>query len=249
MAKQTGIIRLKGTIGDINFYSTVTGGDLARAAGGGYSKNSKNKSSLVRTMENASEFGDCSRIKKALRISLAPFLCVRKDGSLHGRMMTLLTKLKTLDRVNVRGKRKVGKGLETPVGLHLLRNFVFTPACSVLDILACSADFDFNTRILSITNFDIKNVKFPSGATHMALTMGLLHFNFDNIEYRLKNSVPLYIDKHYDATSFEMSTNIPEVEGTAIAVLGMKFYQKVESTYYLFKNANAVGVEILGIKV
>ena len=248
MAKQTGIIKLKGTIGNINYYESKNGGHLARAAGGGYQKGSKGKESMVRTMENASEFGRCSKTKKAFRIALAPFLCVRKDGALHGRMVQLFTKLKDLDPVNSRGNRYVARGLETLKGIELLRSFVFTPSCNVTEVLAASLHYDFDTRTLSVTNFDIKNAGFPSGATHMALTLGLLHFDFDTLAYRLKNSVPLYIDKNYSATSFEINTDLPEVDGRAVAVLGMKFYQRVESTYYLFKSANAVGVEVLGIR-
>lgn len=248
MAKQTGIIKLKGTIGDINYYESKNGGHLARAAGGGYQKGSKGKESMLRTMENASEFGRCSKTKKAFRIALAPFLCVRKDGALHGRMVQLFTKLKDLDPVNSRGNRYVARGLEALKGIEMLRSFVFTPSCNVTEVLAASLHYDFDSRTLSVTNFDIKNVGFPSGATHMALTLGLLHFDFDTLAYRLKNSVPLYIDKNYSATSFEINTELPEVDGWAVAVLGMKFYQRVESTYYLFKSANAVGVEILGIR-
>jgi len=102
MAKQTGSIKLKGTIGDINYYKSKNGGHLARAAGGGFQKGSMHKESMVRTMENATEFGRCSKTKKVFRIALAPFLCVRKDGALHGRMMQLFTKIKDLDLVNSR---------------------------------------------------------------------------------------------------------------------------------------------------
>lgn len=248
MARQTGIIRLKGTIGDVNFYSTSTGGDLARSAGGGFnSMDNKNKPTMVRVRENANEFGHCSKVKRVFKLSLAPFLCIRKDGSLHGRMMTLFTKIKSLDRNNTRGNRKVDMGLETSLGIHLLRSFVFTPACNVMDVLGASIDYDFLSRRCSMTNFDVRNISFPAGATHLALTLGLLHFDFDTLTYKLRSSTPVYIDKMHSATSLELSVEDPEVVGMQIAVLGLKFYQEVDSTYYLFKSANAVGVEVLGV--
>ncbi|MCG2420618.1 hypothetical protein K8089_16475, partial [Aequorivita sp. F47161] len=92
----------------------------------------------------------------------------------------------------------------------------------------------------------MKNVQFPAGATHLALTLGLLHFDFSTLEYRLKSSTPLYLDKSYSPNSFEMQVDLPDVAGTAIAVLGLKFYQEVQGTYYLFRSANAVGVANLG---
>ncbi len=247
MAKQTGTIKLKGTIGDINYYKSKNGGHLARAAGGGFQKGGMHKESMVRTMENATEFGRCSTTKRVFKNALAPFLCVRKDGELHGRMVQLFTRLKDLDAVNKRGERRVGRGLDTSKGKQLLRDFAFTPSCIITEVLACSLNYDFDTQILSVTNFDIKNVSFPAGATHMALTVGRLHFDFDTLEFSLKNSTPLYMDKHYSATSFDMNTGLPEVGGLALAVLGLKFYQKVENTYYLFKSANAFGVEVLGV--
>src|SRR5690554_993298 len=250
MAKQTGPIRLKGTIGDINFYKHRTAGDVAREKGGGFSEEAyRNKrESLARPRENATEFGHCSQVKSKFRLSLAPFLCVRKDGQLHGRLMQLFTKLKTLDRVNIRGGRKVAPGLESPMGRRLLENFVFTPRCAVMEVLGASASFDFPSRTLSVSNLDIKSVRFPKGATHLALTLGLLHFDFGTLDYQLKCSAPFYIDREYNASSFDMNVNLPDGGGVAMAVLGVKFYQQVEGTYYLFRSARAGGMDIVGLR-
>jgi hypothetical protein len=249
MARQTGVIRLKGTLGEVNFYSTSSGGHLARTAGGGFnSKDIKTKPSMVRVRENASEFGQCSKVKRAFKLSLAPFICIRKDGSLHGRMMALFTKIKSLDRVNARGSRTVGNGLESALGLHLLSDFKFTPACSVTNILGASIHYDFIGRSCKITNFDAKSVHFPAGATHLALTLGLLHFDFNALSYSLKTGTPLYIDRTTDANTLELTVSEPENGGIQIAVLGLKFYQAIDGTYYLFNSANAVGVEVLGVE-
>ncbi len=249
MAKQVGIIRLKGTIDGINYYAHKDAGDLARKAGGGFSPGSHKKESNVRPRENASEFGHCSRVKGRFRFALIPFLSVRKDGSLHGRFMQLFTALKKLDKVNNRGERKVARGLETPLGRHLMQHFEFTRQCRVLDILGASVNFDFTSRTLQVTNFNIEHVSFPAGATHLSLTLGLLHFDFDTLQYQLKCSTPFYVERDFNESSFEMHVALPEGNGMAMAVLGMKTYQKVEGTYYLFKGANAVGVENLGIEV
>lgn len=245
MAKQTGVIRLIGTLDGINFYGKK---GYARTAGGGYTKeNIKTKPSMARTRENATEFGHCSTVKSRFRISLAPFLSVRKDGKLHGRMMQLFPQLMQLDRVNSRGNRRVAKGLETPRGRQLFGDFVLSPACNIFDVLGTSGVFDFPTRTLEVANFDIKDVRFASGATHMALTLGLLHFDFESLGHKLKTSVPFYMDKTYVGTSFSMSVDLPETPGTAIGVLGVKFYQEVAGTYYLLRDAKAVGVDILGV--
>lgn len=247
MAKQVGSIRLKGTIDGINFYHHKDVGHLARKAGGGYTTAAYKKDKVSRTRENASEFGHCSRAKSKFRIALAPFLCIRKDGRLHSRMIQLFMKLKALDNVNNRGERRVARGLETPMGRYLMKDFEFTPQCKVVDVLGASLNFDFDSRTLEVSNLDLKNVRFPSGSTHLSFTLGLLYFDFDTFDYQLKTSIPFYLDRNFGGSSFEMSVALPEGTGLAMAVLGMKTYQELEGTYYLFRGENAVGLENLGV--
>ncbi|MCB0465833.1 MAG: hypothetical protein KDC78_09215 [Aequorivita sp.] len=247
MARQVGIIPLTGTLKGINFY-VREGAPLARKGGGGFNSDAiKNKPKMVRVRENASEFGHCSSVKKHFRLSLRPFLCIRKDGKLHGRMMQLFMKLKNMDRINDRGQRRVGPGMDTEAGKQLLRNFVFTPDCDVFGIMGAAGNYDFVTGTYSVSNFDVKHVWFPKGATHLALTLGLLHFNFETMEQELKLSAPLYLDKEFTGTSISLSVGTPSVSGVAVAVLGMKFYEEVNGVYYIFRSAKAVGVEVLGV--
>lgn len=245
MAKQTGIIPLSGTLGGINFYKR-NGKGLARNAGGGFNGDDiKTKKSMVRVRENASEFGHCSTVKKSFKMSLNPFLCVRKDGKLHGRMMGLFMKLKGLDQINVRGQRRVAPGAETIEGKRLLLGFDFTPDCDVQAILGANWVYEAATRTYSVTDFEVKRVNFPEGATHLALTLGLVRFNFETLEYELKTSAPLYIDKDFEDVSFVLSVAEPDLAGFEMAVLGMKFYQEVDGRFYIFRSARAVGLAVV----
>ena len=56
MARQTGIIKLEGTIGDISFYKTRDG-HLARTKGGVGGERIQNDPAFQRTRENGQEFG------------------------------------------------------------------------------------------------------------------------------------------------------------------------------------------------
>ena len=72
MARQKGLFKVTGTLGNVNFY-VVNGVGYARKAGGGFNgKAIKTKASMRRVRENASEFGHCSSVKKAFRIALLP---------------------------------------------------------------------------------------------------------------------------------------------------------------------------------
>lgn len=65
MARQKGIIKLKGTIGDITFYKTQDG-HLAREKGGIDASRIKSDPAFQRTRENGSEFGRAGKIVASL---------------------------------------------------------------------------------------------------------------------------------------------------------------------------------------
>ena len=135
MAKVKGIIQLKGTIGDINFY-TRKGVALSRKAGGGFNgKAIKTKDSMVRVRENGSEFKGCMQSVQFFKMGLQPFLFRFKDGSLHERLVSLFTKLKDLDLVSARGSRTVFGGLQNLAGQGLLKNYVLTSGSRLEDVL------------------------------------------------------------------------------------------------------------------
>jgi len=78
MAKQTGIIRLKGTIGGISFYKTADG-HLAREKGGVDASRIKNDPAFQRTRENGAEFGAAGRGGKTLRNAIRVLLQNAKE--------------------------------------------------------------------------------------------------------------------------------------------------------------------------
>ena len=69
MAKQAGIIKLKGTIGDIAFYKSADG-HMARFKGGVDGKRIANDPAFQRTRENGAEFGRAGKGGKLLRNSM-----------------------------------------------------------------------------------------------------------------------------------------------------------------------------------
>jgi hypothetical protein len=66
MAKQKGIIKLEGTIGDITFYKSQDG-YLAREKGGVPADRIANDPAFQRTRENGAEFGAAGKAGKVLR--------------------------------------------------------------------------------------------------------------------------------------------------------------------------------------
>ena len=67
MAKQKGIIKLEGTIGDITFYKSQDG-YLAREKGGIDANRIASDPAFQRTRENGSEFGAAGKAGKMLKV-------------------------------------------------------------------------------------------------------------------------------------------------------------------------------------
>ena len=73
MARQKGIIKLKGTIGDISFYKT-SDGHLAREKGSIDASRIANDPAFQRTRENGSEFGRAGKGGKVIRNAIRVLL-------------------------------------------------------------------------------------------------------------------------------------------------------------------------------
>ncbi|PVW16414.1 hypothetical protein [Marixanthomonas spongiae] len=247
MARQTGIIKISGTIDGVNFYKTKAG-HLSRKAGGGFTSHAiKTKPNMRRVRENGTEFGRCSKSKKHFNQALRPFLCIHKDGTLHGRMMRRFTGLKKLDTVSARGERHVGQGIQTEEGKRLLRDFNFTPSCAVASFLSGTTHYDASNHTFTVTDFDVKQISFPTGATHIAVTLGVLHFDFDTNRYELQQSPPTYIDAQFTADTFSLQAPAPTLPGTAIAVIGVKFYQEVGGQFVVLRGKDTVGLLVVSV--
>ncbi|APY12111.1 hypothetical protein BWZ22_13115 [Seonamhaeicola sp. S2-3] len=233
MARQKGLFKIRGTLGEVNYY-VINGVGYARKAGGGFnSKAIRSQPNMQRVRENASEFGHCSRVKKALRLAFVPFLQGYKDTSLHGRMMTLLTSIKALDKVSERGQRCVGEGLKTAKGRHLLTHFAFTPQHKSLEALVAHTLYDWHTQLLTVTSFSPKTYKAPKEATHIGISLGVLDFDFDSLNYNLVVSPTHFMEVEASAASFTLTPDtVVTPKHTGIAVLGLRYYEVIEQEVY-----------------
>jgi len=93
MAKQTGIIKLQGTIGDISFYKQ-DGQHYAKGKGGVDAQRIATDPAFQRTRENGSEFGRAGKGSKLLRSAIRLLLQNAKDSRvtsrLTGKMVSVL---------------------------------------------------------------------------------------------------------------------------------------------------------------
>ncbi|MFA6278267.1 MAG: hypothetical protein WC622_16075 [Pedobacter sp.] len=93
MARQKGIIKLKGTIGGITFYKTSQDGHLAREKGGIEKSRIESDPAFQRTRENGSEFGRAGKAGKLLRTALRALLLNSADDRMVSRLTKEMLKL------------------------------------------------------------------------------------------------------------------------------------------------------------
>lgn len=101
MARQKGIIKLKGSISGISFYKTQDG-HLAREKGGVDGDRIKNDAAFVRTRENDAEFGSAASAGKALRDALRPMLQNASDNRVVSRLTKVMTDIKNIDATSIK---------------------------------------------------------------------------------------------------------------------------------------------------
>jgi hypothetical protein len=244
MARQKGLLIIEGTIGGLNFYIRK-GEPLVRAAGGGFTAEAIRKSpSMERTRENFSEFSGCMKTVKHFKMAMVSFLCLFKDGTMHQRLVSLMTKIKDSDVVSARGSRHVGQGILTEAGKALLRGYVYTPGPTLEYVLGQSYSFQWDGVGFSIPNFSMKAVRFPKGATHLELQVAAMRFDFSTYASTFVTSEPLVLGKNEVISSIALApTSFPDGEGTAIGLVFLRFYQEVNGVRHAFKEEKYVVLE------
>jgi hypothetical protein len=106
MARQKGIIKLDGTIGDITFYKSQDG-YLAREKGGVEASRIANDPAFARTRENGAEFGRAGKAGKMLRTAFRALLQNTADPRMVSRLTADFVKVIQADATNDRGQRNV----------------------------------------------------------------------------------------------------------------------------------------------
>ena len=245
MAKQTGIIKLKGTIGGISFYKT-TDGHLAREKGGVDASRIANDPAFQRTRENGSEFGRAGKGGKVLRNAIRVLLQNAKDKRVVSRLTKDLLAIVKTDTTNERGARTIQNG-----NLNLLDTFEFNLngklgatlfAAFTKTFDRASGDANINIAAFSPT----VRIAAPTGTTHFKVVMGASELDFENETSTFENDETAVLPYTVANTAAIALTASLTANSTlsVVQVLGIEFYQEVNGQMYGLKNGayNALAV-------
>ncbi|SDZ92700.1 hypothetical protein [Bizionia paragorgiae] len=243
MAEQRGLLKISGTIGDLNFF-IVNGKGYVRKAGGGFNGDAiRTQDQMKPVRDNASEFGHCSRTKSRFRRALLPFFGGIKGRQIHSRLMTLFTQLKDLDFVSERGKRQIKLGLQTAKGKRVLKQFEFIPQQRLMTDLYEHSVFDWNTQQLTVNDFNPSLYNTPKAATHIGIILGVLDFDFDHFESALERSPTYFLAVDSLASSFNLElSNSIALKHSRVTVIGLRYYEIIDQEVYDLQSGIAVRV-------
>lgn len=239
MARQKGIIKLKGTIGDITFYKSQDG-YLAREKGGVDADRIANDPNFQRTRENGEEFGTAGKAGKMLRTSMRALLQNVSDGRMVGRLTQEMVKVLQADTTSVRGKRNVIDGeAELLEGFEFnirskLGTTLFAPFTSAIDRVTGKLTVDIPSFI------PLNMVAAPGGSTHFKIISAGSAVDFENETFEVNTTETAQIAWDPTATAVINLENTVTANSThpLFLALGIEFYQDVNGVKYPLKNGS-----------
>jgi hypothetical protein len=257
MPKYSGIVDLKGTIGNLSFYKRK-GVNCVRRPGGFTKERLQTDPRLRRVREHNTEFGAQSMASKSLRTALAPLrnFC---DGTLHNRLMGIGARVTALTE-GIHGQRPVAFSRMKPIldKLQLNENRPLESSLAMLIRSVSSA-----TRVISKLQLDIDIpvvVKAPKGSTHFRLVHALGVISDVEYEPALGGFVPIayqvdglsarshsdYISLKQQTANITFETTLPTGgipdKATVVEVVGIDFYQVLGLVYEPFTQGRAAMV-------
>ena len=262
MARQTGPLKYKGTIGGIRHFKIKgISGSFAGMAGGASAEQIKTAPEFKRTRENMNEFGGCASAGKSVRVGLSSLMKQMSDSQLTGRLTAIMKKINLEDQSEARGYRAILISQQS----NYLKNLVFNTGISFDSVFTGNITITPQSNrngVQMVASFNpANNVHAPAGATHFRLisaVMALSDFAYNssskvyepiNPYLNELNSVVYFPYTDFSSADLQMTTtNIlagsPELSAdtSLIVCVGIEFYQQVGSNYYLFSSGNALKI-------
>jgi hypothetical protein len=262
MAKQGGIIKLEGTIGDIAFYKTQDG-YLAREKGGISADRLKSDPAFQRTRENGDEFGRAGSAGKLLRNAFRQFVQPIGDNRMVSRLTKGMVEVVKADATSTRGQRNVLDGeLEMLEGFEfnidgLFKTTFYAPYVPTIDRVTGALQ-------VAIPPFIPANmVASPDGATHFKLISGGASIDFEGGTFEVVTSESQEIEinpvsaggKAPAPSPFTLEIDLlNQLTANSVhplfLILGIEFFQDVNGIRYALKNGrfNSLAlVKVLGL--
>lgn len=237
MARQKGIIKLKGTIGDITFYKSKDG-YIAREKNDIDAKRIATDPAFQRTRENGAEFGRAGKAGKILRTALRSVLTNSTDRKTVGRLTQRMIKVIQADLTSVRGLRNVIDGeAELLTGFEFningkLGTSLFAPYVGTIDRVTGAISVALDPFV------PVNMIAAPSGSTHFKIISAGAEIDFETESFVEAHSETAILPWDAVATvAINLANAVtPNSSKPLFLALGVEYYQEVNGQMYPLKN-------------
>jgi hypothetical protein len=237
MARQKGIFKIKGTIGDITFYKTQDG-YLVREKGGIDAKRIATDPAFQRTRENCAEFGRAGKAGKVMRTALRASLLHSADSRMVSRLSQAMVRVLQADSTSRRGQRNVIDGeSELLVGFEFnirgrLDASLAAPFSALIDRLSGSITLELDPFVPT------DMIAAPMGTTHFKIISAGAEIDFEAqsfVESHSGTAILPWDGLPTEAIS-QMNAVSPASSKPLFLAVGIEFYQEVNGEMYSLNN-------------
>lgn len=239
MAKQKGILKLRGTIGDLTFYKSREG-YMVREKGGIDPERIANDPAFQRTRENGEEFGRAGKAGKLFRHAFQGLLIRCFDRRLVSRLHRSMVKIIKTDTVNIRGERRVKEGnTNLLVGFNFNERSIFQSRFK--GSFATGIDRENGELSISVSSLIPRNLVIaPRGTTHYRIFSGggEIDFETENFNVATAESDILPWDNAPTADINQIHSVPAASAHPLFLVLGIEFFQEINGEFYPLNNGS-----------
>ena len=248
MARQVGIIRLTGGVGNLSFYKSQDG-YLVRKKSGVSRERIMSDPAYARTRENIAEFRRGALATKLLRRAFSTCLRTAADNRVTSRLTSVIMKVIKTDAINPRGERSVTNG-----EVALLEGFEFNKNAGLAKTFSApftaATDRATGTMTIDIPSFSPANsICAPEGATHFRLKAvgAAIDFGGNTCSIATSETADLLITEDVQGPLLLSHTVARASTNPLFLAFGVEFLQLVNGVLYPLTNATINAMTIVRV--
>jgi hypothetical protein len=185
----------------------------------------------ARVRENATEFGQVSRLCKALRLSLVTLLPKQDNLAICNALTQLMRQVLVYDTVSKRGERQLALAFANTESKTIVNGYNFNP--NSLFATVFTGSYTYTKRGLQFDSFVVsEQLAFAAGADFVGFRLHQLGFDFKNATGTLSSSIWQLLARTSKTKAFTITTpDAPVTTGVTFVLLELQFYSYDGSSY------------------
>jgi hypothetical protein len=190
-----------------------------------------NDPKYARVKENAAEFGQVSRLCKALRLELVTLLPKQDNLAVCNALTQLMRQVLVCDTVSKRGERQLALALENLESKAIVNGYNFNPNSLFASVFKGSCTYTENG--LQFDPFVVsETIAFAGVADYVGLRLHHFGFDFENASSSLASTPWHFFARTSSTNGFVLKTPDANVtSGVKFVLLELQFYTYDGSSY------------------